>query len=394
MQNRANYNGSFSHLFPTTITGTLTSDEMVLRGVRLPVSINSVLEMSTDLAKPSHEEATDNALQIPNETLRVMVGCQSLSQGAMKTSNGTSVIGDPLEKAVLDGCGWTLLSKDTVAPPEPLKNSEWIKILHRFSFTSKLKRMTAIVQNLGSKDLYALSKGAPGKFKYNAMISSNSSLILLTHLLPSFVETLKEYLDPSSVPDSYDSISQYHMSLGQRVLAMGYRKLDGKHLSAWKKCGRKEVECNLTFAGFIVLDCPLKPDTKKVIKELRKSGHDTVMITGDAILTAAEVARQVGIIKVKAKAETYELRQIDYPQSSLQDAQCGSKFAFVPTKGIDVTNLDTEKCIAYTASNLKVLKSMLENSSIAAVCVTGDTLTKIATDTQPSARQKGSRVPR
>jgi magnesium-transporting ATPase (P-type) len=212
------------------------------------------------------------------------------------------------------------------------------------------------------------------------MISSNEYLILLIHLLPSFVETLKEYLDPSSVPDSYDSISQYHMSLGQRVLAMGYRKLGGKNLSAWKKCGRKEVECNLTFAGFIVLDCPLKPDTKKVIKELRKSGHDTVMITGDAILTAAEVARQVGIIKVKAKAETYELRQIDYPQSSLQDAQSGSKFAFVPTKGIDVTNLDTEKCIAYTASNLKVLKSMLENSSIAAVCVTGDTLTKIATD--------------
>jgi magnesium-transporting ATPase (P-type) len=137
---------------------------MVLRGVRLPVSVNSVLEMSTDLAKPSHEGTTDNALQIPNETLRVMVGCQSLSQGSMKTSNGTSVIGDPLEKAVLDGCGWTLLSKDTVAPPEPLKNSEWIKILHRFSFTSKLKRMTAIVQNLGSNDLYALSKGAPGKF--------------------------------------------------------------------------------------------------------------------------------------------------------------------------------------------------------------------------------------
>jgi cation-transporting ATPase 13A1 len=171
------------------------------------------------------------------------------------------------------------------------------------------------------------------------------------------------------------------MSLGQRVLAIGYRKLGSKDsISVWKKRGRKQVECNLTFAGFIVLDCPIKPDTKKVIKELRKSGHHTVMITGDAVLTAAEVARQVGIIKAKANKDTYELRQMKEPQSLQQDDQFNARFAFVPIKSIDANNLDTEKCIAYSASNLQVVNEMLETSSIAAVCVTGETLTKIATE--------------
>lgn len=140
---------------------------MVLRGVRLPWKVGSKIEMSSNLAPPmaTIEEVDDATptMQIPNETLKVMVGCQSLSRNAVKSSMNSTVIGDPLEKAVLEGCGWSLLSNDTVAPPEPMKNSEWLKIHHRFSFTSKLKRMTVIVQTLGSKEFCALSKGAPGK---------------------------------------------------------------------------------------------------------------------------------------------------------------------------------------------------------------------------------------
>ena len=61
-----------------------------------------------------------------------------------------------------------------------------------------------------------------------------------TDLIQSFhqSETLKQFLDPSSIPESYDSISRHHMSSGQRVLAMGYRNLGQKvSISAWKKRG-------------------------------------------------------------------------------------------------------------------------------------------------------------
>ena len=54
---------------------------------------------------------------------------------------------------------------------------------------------------------------------------------------------------------------------------------------------RDEAESELTFCGFIISECPLKPDTKGVIEELTHSGHECKMITGDNQLTAAYVAQ-------------------------------------------------------------------------------------------------------
>lgn len=44
-------------------------------------------------------------------------------------------------------------------------------------------------------------------------------------------------------------------------------------------------------------DCPLKPDTKRVINELKNSSHEVKMITGDNQLTAAFVGRELGFGK-------------------------------------------------------------------------------------------------
>lgn len=54
---------------------------------------------------------------------------------------------------------------------------------------------------------------------------------------------------------------------------------------------REEAECDLTFAGFIVAECPLKQDTLGVIQELKESSHEVKMITGDNALTAAFIGQ-------------------------------------------------------------------------------------------------------
>lgn len=334
-------------------TGTLTSDEMILRGVRLPKLVNGALQISPDLTLPVTDGDDEELnLGIPKDSLRVLVGCHSLTTAINpkmnSTRNSDNLVGDPLEKAVFDSCGWNLLPNNIVAPPQSLlRNFEIniLQVLHRFAFTSKLKRMTVIAKDLNDKDVWALSKGAP--------------------------ETLKDFMDQSSVPENYDSVSRFHMSKGQRVLALAYKKLKDGDNKIWKQKGRSEIERNLTFAGLIVLDCPLKPDTRKVIKELRHSDHSTVMITGDAVLTSAEVAKQCGIISTKGNGEIYELRNISETEGE-------NKLAFVPIHTPEMTVVDSEKCIAYSDANLAVVKDLLKSGNIRAICVSGDTLDTIA----------------
>jgi len=104
-------------------------------------------------------------------------------------------------------------------------------------------------------------------------------------------ETLKSmFVD---VPADYD---QNYLSLsrrGARVLALGWRDLGALSHQGIKELTREKVEDKITFAGFVIISCPLKPDSKAVIKELVNSSHQVAMITGDNPLTACHVARQL-----------------------------------------------------------------------------------------------------
>lgn len=71
------------------------------------------------------------------------------------------------------------------------------------------------------------------------------------------------------------------MKNGARVLALAYKNLPKQSSETYLQIKREEAESELTFCGFLVSECPLKPDTKRVIRELKKSNHEVKMITGD-----------------------------------------------------------------------------------------------------------------
>ena len=48
---------------------------------------------------------------------------------------------------------------------------------------------------------------------------------------------------------------------------------------------RHEMEKSLIFVGFLVFDSDLKADSKSVVRELKATNHQVIMITGDSVYT-------------------------------------------------------------------------------------------------------------
>ena len=96
-----------------------------------------------------------------------------------------------------------------------------------------------------------------------------------------------------SVPEHYYKTYLKYVKDGARVLALASKTLPRAAPESFTSMKRDEAEFDLTFCGFIISECPLKPDTKRVLSELKASRHMVKMITGDNQLTAAYIGREL-----------------------------------------------------------------------------------------------------
>ena len=140
--------------------------------------------------------------------------------------------------------------------------------IKKYMFNSSLKRMSVLAQisehNSGTS-YRILSKGAS--------------------------EVLKQFM--KNFPKDYDETYLKYVKNGARVLAMAYKCLPKMSMDEMQKYTRDEAEKDLSFCGFVVAECPLKPDTKKILEELKGSSHEIKMITGDNALTAAFIGQEL-----------------------------------------------------------------------------------------------------
>lgn len=104
-------------------------------------------------------------------------------------------------------------------------------------------------------------------------------------------EVIKKYL--KQVPTNYDKAYLKYVKNGARVLALAYKILPKASPDTYVTIKRDEAETDLIFCGFIISECPLKADTKRVINELIESNHMVKMITGDNQLTAAYIGKEL-----------------------------------------------------------------------------------------------------
>lgn len=246
-------------------TGTLTGEDLVVEGIA---------------GTNGHRGEMHVLKKVENtriETTLVLATAHAL----VKLDEG-EIVGDPMEKATLQALGWTLGARDVLQSKATTQAAGKgygiptgvVQIKRRFQFSSALKRQSSVASvsvASGKKFTFAGVKGAP--------------------------ETIRKML--TNVPEDYEETFKYFTRMGSRVLALGYKHMStDSELSIGKinTLKREDVECDLTFAGFLVLSCPLKDDAKKSVRMLNESSHRVVMITGDNPLTAVHVAREVEIV--------------------------------------------------------------------------------------------------
>mmetsp|Transcript_13037 Transcript_13037/g.30736 ORF Transcript_13037/g.30736 Transcript_13037/m.30736 type:complete len:1568 (-) Transcript_13037:155-4858(-) len=254
-------------------TGTLTTDELVAVGVCQPLKLK--------IAKGKEDEDPKfltPMIQINDEAAMVLSGCHSLVYIEGETT------GDPLESAPLKAMRWEL-SKDngnavpsaaTKKRPEgkPIdtfceKKITQIEVLTRHHFSSKLQRMSCVIKSVTSGKHYSVLKGSP-----------EAVGILL-----------------AVKPAGYDEKAAYLSKEGYRVISLALKPLGSNSEIKSAQESRANCEKDMRFAGFIAFTCRVRKDTAAVLLRLKEGGMSISMVTGDALLTAVHVAKEVNIIE-------------------------------------------------------------------------------------------------
>lgn len=229
-------------------TGTLTQNKMtVTEGY---VDGNNVIE-----------DVTSNCSKGLQELLKYGTLC---SDGSI-TWDGSKMIsiGDPTETSIVAAAHNNGMTKDELNKEYPRQAD--------IPFDSDRKMMTTI-NKMGDKYV-AITKGA-----FDQMLPK------ITH---------------GNVKEA-EKVNDEMASNALRVIAIAKREFDEMP----KDLSSENIEKDLTFLGMVGMIDPPRPEAKQAVAEAKKAGIRTVMITGDNVVTASAIARDLGILRPGDKAVT------------------------------------------------------------------------------------------
>jgi P-type Ca2+ transporter type 2C len=193
-----------------------------------------------------------------------------------------TLVGDPTE-----GCLLVAASKTKFKPRALLRQ---FKRLHELPFDSTRKMMTTLDQHKETKEMYAHLKGAPDEV-----------LKICTHIYESGRRI-------KLTPKKRKQIMAHNKAMAEkalRVLAFAERPLEGKGIPRGKKQYSKAlVEKGMTFIGLMGMIDPARKEVYSAVEMAKKAGIEMYMITGDYGITAAAIAKEIGMVKEDARIVT------------------------------------------------------------------------------------------
>ena len=180
--------------------------------------------------------------------------------------NGKTVIGEPTESAIVNAGLKYGKNKNTLY--------EQMRRVNEIPFDSERKMMTTI-HKIGSK-YRIITKGAPDVIiqKCNYIYNNGSTNYMNTSTQNNILNTNEKMATEAL-----------------RVIAIAYKDVS----SLPNNINSENIEKDLVFVGLIGMIDPPRAGVKEAIFTAKKAGIKTVMITGDHILTAKAIAKDLGI---------------------------------------------------------------------------------------------------
>ena len=195
---------------------------------------------------------------------------------------------------------------------------EKFPVLYRQPFTSESKKMLTVIKfNNFSR---ALLKGAPEKVLELCNLSKEQKDKVLTDI-------------------------STHQKKAERVLCFAHKDLDFTN--------EKDLSNEYVYDGFCVLKDPIRKEVKQAVKECKRAGISVIMLTGDNIITAQAIAKEVGLIV--GEEQTISAQVID----AMDDKTL-------------IKTLDRVRVVARStpSTKLRIVKALKQKGEV--VAVTGD----------------------
>ncbi|MBQ4560719.1 MAG: calcium-translocating P-type ATPase, PMCA-type [Clostridia bacterium] len=221
-------------------TGTLTQNRMTL--------VKAYLDNGV------YEDINENNSDAVRELL--MYGTLCSDGSVVFTDEGEQHIGDPTETSIV------LAAHKNGMPKEELNNK--YPRLAGIPFDSDRKLMTS-VNNINGK---------------NIVIVKGAFDMMAERCVKGDLAKAKEMTEAMS----RDAL---------RVLAVAYKEIDSVPAVAVSE----ELENGLIFMGLVGMIDPPRPECKVAVATCRRAGIKPVMITGDHVVTASAIARELGILE-------------------------------------------------------------------------------------------------
>ena len=179
------------------------------------------------------------------------------------TAEGEQHIGDPTETAIVVASHKNGFEKEALCAQFPR--------LAEIPFDSDRKLMSTVNMMDGKK--IVIVKGAFD--------------VMATRCVKGDIETAKRITNEMS-------------SDALRVLAVAYKEID----EVPENPTSEELESGLTFMGLVGMIDPPRPEARDAVTVCRRAGIKVVMITGDHVITASAIAKDLGILQEGDRAIT------------------------------------------------------------------------------------------